>query len=135
MVIETYLDATDLTANQSLVILDGEGKRWNVNEALDTAAARAGVNTGSRKGGRVGGARHEVILERWTVDLRYVLTTLKLLPLVSCCPSTLIIHLLLFCPCHCSNELYITLYVVVLGACGVIYDIVCFLLDFYIQSH
>lgn len=77
MIIETYLDATDLTANQSLVILDGEGKRWNVNEALDTAAARTGVNTGSRKGGRGGGSRHEVVLERWTVELRYVLTALK----------------------------------------------------------
>lgn len=76
MIIETYLDATDLTANQSLVILDGEGKRWNVNEALDTAAARAGVNTGSRRGGRAGGSGHEVILERWTVDLRYGLQTL-----------------------------------------------------------
>lgn len=75
MIIETYLDATDLTANQSLVILDGEGKRWNVNEALDTAAARAGVNTGSRRGGRAGGSRHEVILERWIVDLRYVSVT------------------------------------------------------------
>ncbi|KAI5852801.1 autophagy-related protein 13-domain-containing protein [Morchella snyderi] len=70
MIIETYLDATDLTANQSLVILDGEGKRWNVNEALDTAAVVAGVNnTESRKAGRGGGSRHEVILERWTVDL------------------------------------------------------------------
>lgn len=78
MIIETYLDATDLTANQSLVVLDGEGKRWNVNEALDTAAARAGVNTGSRRGGRAGGSRHEVILERWTVDLRYVSMTLFL---------------------------------------------------------
>lgn len=75
MIIETYLDATDLTANQSLVILDTEGKRWNVNEALDTAAARAGVNTGSRRGGRASGSRHEVILERWIVDLRYVLMT------------------------------------------------------------
>lgn len=81
MIIETYLDATDLTANQSLVILDGEGKRWNVNEALDTAAAVAGVNnTESRKAGRGGGSRHEVILERWTVDLRYALVFLKFLP-------------------------------------------------------
>lgn len=79
MIIETYLDATDLTANQSLVILDGQGKRWNVNEALDTAAARAGVNTGSRRSGRAGGSRHEVILERWAVDLRYVSMTFKFL--------------------------------------------------------
>lgn len=72
LIIETYLDTKDLTANQSLVILDGEGKKWNVDEATDAAAARAGLNAGPKRGGRGGTARHEVILERWTVELRFV---------------------------------------------------------------
>ncbi|KAL7269203.1 autophagy protein 13 [Rhizina undulata] len=68
MIIETYLDASDLTPNQSLVIVDADGKRWNVNEALDMANARAGLNTGSVRNGR-GNGRPEVILERWTIKL------------------------------------------------------------------
>ena len=70
LIIETYLDTRDLTANQSLVILDAEGKKWNVDEATDAAAARAGLNAEPRRSVRGGPARHEVILERWTVELR-----------------------------------------------------------------
>ncbi|RPA96619.1 hypothetical protein L873DRAFT_1693798 [Choiromyces venosus 120613-1] len=69
LIIETYLDTRDLTANQSLVILDTEGKKWNVDEATDAAAARAGLNAEPRRSVRGGPARHEVILERWTVEL------------------------------------------------------------------
>ncbi|CAZ83349.1 unnamed protein product [Tuber melanosporum] len=69
LIIETYLDTRDLTANQSLVILDADGKKWNVDEATDAAAARAGLNAEPRRSVRGGPARHEVILERWTVEL------------------------------------------------------------------
>ncbi|CUS13000.1 unnamed protein product [Tuber aestivum] len=69
LIIETYLDTRDLTTSQSLVILDAEGKKWNVDEATDAAAARAGLNAGPRRSVRGGPAGHEVILERWTVEL------------------------------------------------------------------
>ncbi|KAL1970025.1 hypothetical protein VTN77DRAFT_6430 [Rasamsonia byssochlamydoides] len=58
MVIETFLDANELTNNQSLVILDDNGKRWDVVEALaasQDAAVRSNPN--------------EIILERWRVEL------------------------------------------------------------------
>ncbi|KAL1982098.1 hypothetical protein VTN96DRAFT_1753 [Rasamsonia emersonii] len=58
MIIETFLDANELTNNQSLVILDDNGKRWDVVEALaasQDAAASSNPN--------------EVILERWRVEL------------------------------------------------------------------
>jgi autophagy-related protein 13 len=66
LIIETYLDTNDLTPTQALVILDGENKRWNVTEALQNAAARAGLNAGGN------GTRHQIVLERWKVELRYV---------------------------------------------------------------
>lgn len=69
LIIETYLDTRDLTANQSLVISDAEGKKWNVDEATDAAAARAGLNAEPRRSVRGGPARHEVILERWRIEL------------------------------------------------------------------
>ncbi|PGH15015.1 hypothetical protein AJ79_02695 [Helicocarpus griseus UAMH5409] len=60
MIIETYLDPSKLTHNQSLVILDDHGKRWDVLEALDVSFA----HKGSRD------ARYSsVILERWRVEL------------------------------------------------------------------
>lgn len=60
MIIETYLDAEELTNNQSLVIIDDLGKRWDVLEAL--AASR----DNSRDPRRV---ENKIILERWRVEL------------------------------------------------------------------
>jgi autophagy-related protein 13 len=71
LIIETYLDTRGLSPDQSLVILDENGKRWNVDEATDAAAARAGLNAEPRRGVRGNMVRHEVILERWVVELRY----------------------------------------------------------------
>ncbi|GLI76167.1 autophagy protein 13 [Penicillium ochrochloron] len=61
LIIETYLDCTGLTNNQSLVILDDNGKRWDVQDSI----------AGSRGAGSH--AYHpnadEVILERWRIEL------------------------------------------------------------------
>ncbi|PBP18163.1 autophagy protein Atg13 [Diplocarpon rosae] len=56
LVIETFIDTSNLTKNQSLVIVDDQGKRWDVLEALNTSS-------GSRR-------NTEVILERWKIELK-----------------------------------------------------------------
>lgn len=62
LIIETYLDTRSLTNNQSLVILDENGKRWDVLESLaisrEAHPSRA-PQTGS----------DDIILERWKVEL------------------------------------------------------------------
>ena len=62
MVIELYVDTEGLTHNQSLVILDDQGRRWDVEEALSTSPSSS---TGCHN--RPGNS--EVILERWQVQL------------------------------------------------------------------
>ncbi|KAI9714168.1 MAG: hypothetical protein M1812_006496 [Candelaria pacifica] len=62
LVIETYLDTEDLTYNQTLVIIDDQGKRWDVLEALNSLGS-AGAGKPSRP------RRTEVILERWNIEL------------------------------------------------------------------
>ncbi|EEP76303.1 conserved hypothetical protein [Uncinocarpus reesii 1704] len=59
MLIEIYLDTSQLTNNQSLVIIDDSGKRWDVVEAL----ASHGCLDSSRS------SRRGVILERWRIEL------------------------------------------------------------------
>ncbi|EER23799.1 hypothetical protein CPC735_051690 [Coccidioides posadasii C735 delta SOWgp] len=59
LIIEIYLDLTQLTNNQSLVIIDVSGKRWDVVEALATYGCLDNSRT-SKSG---------VILERWRIDL------------------------------------------------------------------
>lgn len=62
MIIETYLDASQLSPSQCLVVEDDNGKRWDVLEALNTSAS-SGDSPTLR-------ARHtEVILERWRFEL------------------------------------------------------------------
>ncbi|KAI9054538.1 hypothetical protein LZ554_001694 [Drepanopeziza brunnea f. sp. 'monogermtubi'] len=56
LVIESFIDTSNLTTNQSLVIVDDQGKRWDVLEALNTPS-RSRRNT-------------EVILERWKIELK-----------------------------------------------------------------
>ena len=68
MVLETYLDAVDLTNNQSLVVVDELGRRWDVEEALNTSPASSGNNSTKK--------RSEVILERWQVKLNEPLEAL-----------------------------------------------------------
>lgn len=62
MIIETYLDTSDLTSNQTLVVVDENGKRWDVSEALN--------NSGAPESGGQRTHRTEVVLERWTIELK-----------------------------------------------------------------
>ncbi|KAI9826578.1 MAG: autophagy protein 13 [Thelocarpon impressellum] len=59
MIIETYLDTANLTNSQSLVVIDDQGKRWNVVDALNS----------SDSSGRTRSKRTQVILERWIIEL------------------------------------------------------------------
>lgn len=61
LVIEVYVDTSHLTQNQSLVIVDDVGRRWDV---ADSVAAES-----SPKSNRAGGRYYEVMLERWTIEL------------------------------------------------------------------
>ncbi|KAL9130076.1 MAG: hypothetical protein Q9217_001635 [Psora testacea] len=61
MVIETYVDAQELTNNQNLVFIENDGKRWDVEEAFNASSSSS--PGGSRE------ARPEVIVERWVVQL------------------------------------------------------------------
>ena len=63
LIIETYIDTTSLTNSQSLVIVDDQGKRWDVIEALNGS-------TGSSDGTRSRKRNHEVVLERWRIELK-----------------------------------------------------------------
>lgn len=68
MIIETYLDASRLTSSQSLVIVDDNGKRSDVLEALNSSETSSGGSSPSRLQRR----NNEVILERWRVDLKCI---------------------------------------------------------------
>ncbi|ERF72795.1 hypothetical protein EPUS_04230 [Endocarpon pusillum Z07020] len=61
LTIEVILNTDELTSKQKLVIIDDQGKRWDVQDAL------ASSHTKSRR--RRGRAEHGVILERWTIQL------------------------------------------------------------------
>ncbi|KAL8810052.1 MAG: hypothetical protein Q9200_002885 [Gallowayella weberi] len=62
MVIEVYVDTEELINNQSLAILDDQGKRWDVEEALASSASASGDHNR-------GQSRPEVVLERWQIQL------------------------------------------------------------------
>ena len=64
LIVETYLDTTHLTRSQSLVVLDDQGKRWDVQEVLNSSN---GSNDGNPRPHK---ARTEVILERWKIELK-----------------------------------------------------------------
>ncbi|KAI8272466.1 Autophagy-related protein 13 [Colletotrichum sp. SAR11_57] len=68
LIIETYLDTSRLTPSQSLVIVDENGKRWDVIEALNSSD--------SSDDGRPTPAKRntEVILERWRIELKTIPT-------------------------------------------------------------
>ncbi|KAF8429761.1 autophagy-related protein 13-domain-containing protein [Tirmania nivea] len=67
LVIETYIDVKELTANQTLVLLDEQGKRWDVDTAISN---KMDVVSGSGKAGKINEVKPDVVLERWVVDLR-----------------------------------------------------------------
>lgn len=62
MIIEIYIDTEELTNNQSLVIIDEHGRRWDVEDTLNSSPS-------SSTGGRNQSARSEVVLERWQIRL------------------------------------------------------------------
>ncbi|KAF2396949.1 hypothetical protein EJ06DRAFT_551429 [Trichodelitschia bisporula] len=62
LILEIYLDLTELTRSQSLVVIDDAGKRWDVAEALNPPVA------GTRPPSRLGRTTH-VTLERWEIRL------------------------------------------------------------------
>jgi autophagy-related protein 13 len=55
------LNTEELTSKQSLVILDDQGKRWDVQDALTSPGARSGKRRRRTDTG--------VVLERWTIQL------------------------------------------------------------------
>ena len=59
--IEVFVDTSHLTQNQSLVIVDDAGRRWDVADSL-------AAESSSRPNGS-GGRYYEVVLERWTIEL------------------------------------------------------------------
>ena len=61
MTIEVILSIADLTSKQNLVIVDDQGKGWDVQDTLASSSTRSG-----KRRRRV---ESEVILERWTIQL------------------------------------------------------------------
>lgn len=66
LVIETYLDASRLKGGQSLVILDENGKRWDVVEALNSSDQSSDSSSGRQGKSPV----TRLVLERWRVELK-----------------------------------------------------------------
>ncbi|GAB1315998.1 autophagy protein 13 [Madurella fahalii] len=66
MIIETYIDASRLSSSQSLVIVDENGKRWDVLEALNSS--ESSDDSPRRRHPRK--RNTEIILERWRVELK-----------------------------------------------------------------
>ncbi|KAI9736548.1 MAG: autophagy protein 13 [Claussenomyces sp. TS43310] len=64
LIVETYLDTMDLTSDQSLVIMDDTGKRWDVAEALNGSGGSNESDADHRK------SRTEIVLERWRIELK-----------------------------------------------------------------
>ena len=62
MILETFLDTRDLTNNQSLVIVDEQGRRWDVEEALNKRSSFS-------ISGKPKTSKTEVIVERWLIQL------------------------------------------------------------------
>ncbi|KAI2772754.1 autophagy-related protein 13-domain-containing protein [Daldinia loculata] len=65
LVIEAYLDASWLKGGQSLIIVDENGKRWDVVEALNSSDQSSDSSSG-----RQGEPITQLVLERWRVDLK-----------------------------------------------------------------
>jgi len=66
LVVEVFVDTSNLSQNQTLVMEDGTGRRWDVSDAL--------INSGSagsspRPPAKNGSRDCEVVLERWSIEL------------------------------------------------------------------
>ncbi|KAI4199610.1 MAG: hypothetical protein LQ350_004485 [Teloschistes chrysophthalmus] len=62
MILEIFIDTQDLTNNQSLAIIDDQGRRWDVEEALTSSLGASGD-------GQRGPSKPEVVIERWQIQL------------------------------------------------------------------
>ncbi|KEF51561.1 uncharacterized protein A1O9_12478 [Exophiala aquamarina CBS 119918] len=63
LIIEVFLTTDPLQQGQRLVILDEDGKRWDVASTLNSAYGN------SRGSQRRHADTHEILLERWTIEL------------------------------------------------------------------
>ncbi|KAL9066449.1 MAG: hypothetical protein Q9157_007140 [Trypethelium eluteriae] len=63
LIIEIFIDTSDLTGNQTLSITDEHGKRWDACEALKQSEHSSG-----RYASR-GGKEAQIVLERWKLEL------------------------------------------------------------------
>ena len=63
LVVEVFLSTESLHQGQRLVIVDEDGKRWDVMNTLISARSRSRVNE------RRSAVDNQVILERWTIEL------------------------------------------------------------------
>ncbi|KAJ5225881.1 hypothetical protein N7468_007106 [Penicillium chermesinum] len=62
LIIETYLNTKGLTNNESLVILDDNGKRWDVRDSLVACGLRSNSKQSPADS-------DDIILERWRIEL------------------------------------------------------------------
>ncbi|KHO01689.1 autophagy protein Atg13 [Metarhizium album ARSEF 1941] len=72
LIIETFLDTSSLKESQSLVILDDDGKRWDVMEQLNSSESSSSGSYHTASTSR----NAEVVLERWHIDLKTTQTLL-----------------------------------------------------------
>ncbi|KAK3381666.1 autophagy-related protein 13-domain-containing protein [Podospora didyma] len=70
MIIETYVDASRLSNSQSLVVVDENGKRWDVLEALNSSETSS--DDSPKRQQRQQKRNTEVVLERWRVELKCI---------------------------------------------------------------
>ena len=64
LIIEIFLDTSRLNKGQCLVIVDDNGKGWNVSEALSVFDSSSDSPAESQR------RRSEVLLERWRIELK-----------------------------------------------------------------
>ncbi|KAL8397675.1 hypothetical protein RB594_004399 [Gaeumannomyces avenae] len=65
MIMETYLDASDLSSGQSLVVTDDNGNMWDVLEALNPDSSSEGSSSPMPRKRNT-----EIVLERWRIELK-----------------------------------------------------------------
>ncbi|KAG6039397.1 autophagy protein 13 [Claviceps citrina] len=66
LIIDIYLDTSSLKESQSLVVIDDDGKRWDVMEQLNSFESSSGGSYHAAPTSR----NAEVVLERWRIDLK-----------------------------------------------------------------
>ncbi|KAK3492801.1 autophagy-related protein 13-domain-containing protein [Neurospora hispaniola] len=68
MIIETYIDASRISSSHSLALVDANGKRWDVLEALNSSES----SEDSPRKRHLQKRNTEVILERWRIELKCI---------------------------------------------------------------